>query len=103
MFSIKPDNWDAILKKVSQGISVYNPIYLNTDDALLVARAYLTSEIQDCTYDRKSGSLMIKMSGKTDVPTGVYVYTDVGGSVNEKFVEVPVFQNEMSQTIQLPE
>ena len=35
------------------------------------------------------------MSGSTNVPTGVYVYTDNDGSVNEKFVEIPVFENEI--------
>ena len=95
IYSIKPENWDAILKKVSEGISGYNPLYLTTDDALQMLRAYWTSEIQEGVYVQKSGELKIKMYGKTDVPTGVYVYTDHNGSVDEKFVEIPVFQDEI--------
>jgi len=101
IYSVKPDNWDAILKKVSEGISRYNPVYLTTDDAVKMVRAYSTSEIQDCEYDRKSGTLRIKMSGEANVPTGVYVYTYNKGSIGEKFVEIPVFHNEMMQIVQL--
>ena len=94
IYAVKPENWDAIFKKVSEGISVYNPVYLTTDDAVRIVRAYQTSEIQNGLYDQKSGTVKIKMSGKTDVPTGVYFYTDNKGSVNEKLIEIPVFQNE---------
>jgi len=103
IYAVKPENWDAILKKVSEGISKYNPAYLTTDDAVKMVRAYSTSEIQNGVYDRKSGELILKMSGKTDVPTGVFVYTDNHGSVNEKFVEIPVFENELLQTVRLSE
>ena len=101
IWAIKPDNWDAILKKVSEGISSHNPLYLTMEDALMIARAYQTSEIRNGEYDQKSGKLTIEMSGQTDVPTGIFVYTDNNGSVNEKFVKIPVFQHELSQTVQL--
>ncbi|MPM90966.1 hypothetical protein SDC9_138089 [bioreactor metagenome] len=101
IYEIKPENWDTIMKKVSEGITVYNPINLTTDEALKILRAFNTSEIQECAYDIKTGELSVKMSGETDIQTSVFVYTDDGGTVNEKLVEIPVFQNSVKQIVQL--
>lgn len=101
IFKVEPENWDKIFKKVSEGISMYNPIYLNTRDALKYIRALHTSEIQNCIYNENSGELTIEMTGETDVPTSVFVYTDNGVMINEELVEMPAFQNEVSQAFKL--
>lgn len=103
IFNVKPENWDAILKKVSAGIAHFDPIYLTTDDGLKIQRAFYTSGISDSRYDPKTGELQIKMSGKTDVKTNVFVYTDNDHTVNEKLVEIPVFENETIQIVKLYE
>ena len=41
------------------------------------------------------------MTGDTDVPTSVFVYTDNGKMINEDLVEIPVFQNEVSKSFKL--
>ncbi len=101
IYDIKPDNWDAILKKVNENLSVYNPIYISTDDGVKILRAFYTSEIYNCEYDRNSENLTLEMTGATDVPTSVYVYTDNGNTIIEKLIEVPAFQDKASHTFQL--
>lgn len=101
VYNIELDNWDKILKKISDGISIYNPVLLTIDDALFLLRAFYTSEIQSCIYYNDSNEFTINMSGKTDVPTSVYIYTDVDGEISEELVKIPAFQNYFSKTIQL--
>lgn len=101
IYDVKPENWDSILKKVSEGIAHYKPIYLTTDDGLKIQRAFYTSEISDSHYSPKTGVLQVKISGKTDVKTSVFVYTDNGDTVIEELVEIPAFEKETTQVVNL--
>lgn len=92
IFRVRPKNWDAIFQKISQGISRYNPVYLTTDDALKIVRAHHTSAIQNSIFYHGTGKLEITMSGHTDVPTNICVYTEINNEVQEMHVEVPVFE-----------
>jgi hypothetical protein len=101
IFKIKPENWDQIFSKISQGISKYNPEYLDTDKALFLVRAFQTSDIRDSHYDAATGKLSINMSGNTDVPTSCFVYTEKDGKITERLVKVPAFENETAVEIAL--
>ena len=101
IFKIRPENWDQIFSRISQGISKYNPAYLTTDEALYLVRAFQTSEIRDSRYNLVTGELLITMSGKADVPTSCFVYTEDNGGIVERLVEVPVFETEMAVEIAL--
>lgn len=102
IYDVKPENWDAILKKVSEGIAHYEPNYLTTDDGLKIQRAFYTSEISDSQYNSKTSELQLIISGKSDVKTNVFVYTDNGDTVHEKLVEIPAFEEETTQVVKLP-
>ncbi len=101
IFKIRPENWDQIFSRISQGISKYNPEYLDTDEALYLVRAFHTSEIRDSHYNAATGKLAINMSGNTDVPTSCFVYTEKDGRIVERLVEVPAFENETAVEIPL--
>jgi hypothetical protein len=101
IFRIEPENWDQIFSKISQGISKYNPEYLDTDKALFLVRAFQTSDIRDSHYDAATGKLSINMSGNTDVPTSCFVYTEEDGKITERLVKVPAFENETAVEIAL--
>ncbi|MDU1891232.1 MAG: hypothetical protein E6767_11120 [Dysgonomonas sp.] len=103
IYTIKPENWASILKKVNEELTGYNPVYITTDDGVKILRAFNTSEIRNCEYSSNSGKLTLKMSGKTDVPTSVYVYTDNEDGITERLLEIPTFQNEVFQVLQLSE
>lgn len=98
IFKVEPENWDKIFKKVSEGISMYNPIYLNTLEALKYIRALHTSEIKDCNYDKNLGELSIKLKGETDVHTSIHLYTEnESGAIKENLVDIPIFTNEVTK------
>ena len=101
IFRIEPENWDQIFSKISQGISKYNPEYLDTDKALFLVRAFQTSDIRDSHYDAATRKLSINMSGNTDVPTSCFVYTEEDGKITERLVKVPAFENETAVEIAL--
>lgn len=101
IFRIEPENWDQIFSKISQGISKYNPEYLDTDKALFLVRAFQTSDIRDSHYDAATGKLSINMSGNTDVPTSCFVYTEEDGKITERLVKVPAFESETAVEIAL--
>jgi hypothetical protein len=77
-------------------------MYLTTDEGLKIQRAFYTSEIDYSQYSPKTGELYLKMLGKTDVKTSVFVYTDNGDTVNEELVEIPVFEGETEKTVIMP-
>jgi len=93
IFRVRPENWDAIFRKISQGITSYNPVYLTMDEALKIIRAHHTSAIKNSQFNRGTGKLEITMSGRTDVATNVCVYTEVNNEVKELQVEIPVFED----------
>ena len=92
IFRVKPENWDAIFRRISQGIAGYNPVYITTDEALRIIRSHHTSSIRKSCYYPGTGNLEIDMSGYTDVPTNVMVYTEVKGEIKEIPLQIPVFQ-----------
>ena len=97
IYKIKPENWDRIFSRISAGISGYNPVYLTTDDALKMVRAFQTSEIKTCDYRERVGQLEVKISGEADVPTSVSVYTGNEEDIKETRIEIPAFKNEVIQ------
>ncbi|MFC2087886.1 hypothetical protein ACFLSA_06990 [Bacteroidota bacterium] len=101
IFAIKPENWDRIFNKISDGISKYDPIYLPVEEALKMVRAFHNSEIKTGKYDAATGELTIQMSGNTDVPTSVFVYTEDNERIVEKSIEIPVFDKSVVEVYHL--
>ncbi len=95
IFRIRPENWDSIFMKISHGIAPYHPVYMTTDEGLKILRAYHTSTIEASSYDPGTGKMQIIMSGHTDVPTSVSVYTESNDEVEEMRVDIPVFEDEI--------
>lgn len=103
IFRVKPENWDAIFRKISQGIAPYNPVYMTVDDALKIIRAHHTSAIRHSSFNPEKGKLEISLTGHTDVPTNVFVYREVNNEVREMPVEIPVFEDSIKIEVKLDE
>lgn len=101
IFKVEPENWEKIFSKICDGISIYDPVYLTTDEALKIVRAFHTSEIQTSEYNVTTGEVKVIMTGETDIQTSVYVYTEVDNAIIEKLIEIPPFKSEISKTFSL--
>jgi len=91
IYKIKPENWDKELKAIAEGIADYNPIYLTTDDALKIVRAYRTGRLQSCEFDVSSKTIKAELVGGTDVETLFYLYSEKDGKITSTMVKVPAF------------
>ncbi len=101
IYKIKPENWDTVISRISDGISGFNPVMLTTDEALKTLRAFRNSEVQSVGYNRNKNEVTIRIKGKTDVATSVFVYTEHQGNIIEMLVEIPEFENETTRIFQL--
>ena len=88
---ISPASWSSILTQISSQIATYNPTYVTMDYAAQYVRALSTSNIASSIYDAGTGNLQTVLSGKTDLPTSFYVFTEQGGNITRYSVDVPTF------------
>ena len=89
--AINAASWTSIMSQISSGIASYNPTYVTMDYAAQYVRALATSDIASSIYDNGTGNLQTVLSGKTDMPTSFYVFTDQTGTIVRSSVNVPVF------------
>jgi len=89
-------NWNSILSGVTNGIAAYNPIYVTMDYAAQYVRAIATSDIASSVYTPGTGILQTTLSGKTDLPTRFYIYTEQGNNIVTASQDVPVFDGTTS-------
>ena len=75
------------------------------DYACQYSRAMLTSSITSSLYDTTSRTLTTTFSGKTDLPTEYYLFTEQAGNIQEQLLNgsfgVPVFNGSTSVTFTL--
>ena len=90
---LTPQRWQDTLQGVVNNLAPYNPIFVTMDYACQYVRAMYTSNIAASEYDPATGSLMTTMSGKTDMPTMFYLFTEQNGVISSSFVDVPQFSN----------
>jgi hypothetical protein len=89
--SITPSNWEAILAGIAANIAPYQPVYVTMEEAARYARAMFTSDIADGAYDPLSQTLVVTLTGSTDIPTVFYLFTESDGAIVRTPVNVPVF------------
>lgn len=98
------DNWRAILQGITDNLAPYNVIHVTMDDACRYARAVATSDITGSSFSPISGQLTVEMSGNTDIPTMLYLFTESDGAIQSTFIDVPPFTDtaQLSIAIQPP-
>jgi len=78
-----------------RGLPRLTPNRLNSADSLKIVRADSTLKFSSSLYEVKTNKLITTFSGKTDVPTNFYLFTDSGDSLKSEIIKIPVFNNEI--------
>ena len=91
IYAIEPEKWDKELERISQAISINDPVYMTMDDALTVVRAYVSSNISSITYDPDGKNYSISFEGKAKVNTWVEIFTEQEEEIKSEFRLIPSF------------
>ncbi|MBZ5638254.1 MAG: hypothetical protein LAO51_05785, partial [Acidobacteriia bacterium] len=86
-----PGNWQSILSGITSNVAGDNPRYVTMDYACQYVRATRTSNISTSVYDTVTGNLSTTLTGKADIPTQFYEFTDSGSAIAETLVDAPAF------------
>ena len=93
IYRITPENWDKELQLVTEGIKSFKPIFLTIDDGVRLVRTTKTSKIKNVEYGSDS-NLTVSLTGKTDIPSYFYLFTEDNGGINHQLVEIPSFNDQ---------
>ena len=99
--SITPDNWRAILRGITENLTPYNPIYVTLDYACQYIRATRTSNIASSSYDPALRRVTVTLTGKADMPTMFYLFTEDAGQIRDMLINAPAFDGSTVVTHQL--
>ena len=72
---------------------MYNPLYLTTDDALKIVRATKTTKLNKIETNIRGSVTKTELIGNSDVKSYFYVFSEKDGKIDQKLVEMPVFNN----------
>ncbi|MEM3551631.1 MAG: hypothetical protein QXV01_11145, partial [Candidatus Bathyarchaeia archaeon] len=85
--SIGYANFAAITANIVEAIASYDPIYADFDTIARYVRAVVgTSNISSAVYDASYNTISITLSGKADVETKFYVFTEENGEIQSSLV-----------------
>jgi hypothetical protein len=65
-------------------------------------RAVRTSHFHSCSFDEKTGQIIARFTGKTDLLTHFYLFTGDGEAIDSTLVEVPVFDGQTDVAYRIP-
>jgi hypothetical protein len=101
IYRITPENWDKELQLVTEGIKSFKPMYLTIDDGVRLVRTTKTSKLENIKFNPADNSLQVSLSGKTDVTSYFYLFTEKEGNIEHELVQVPVFNDKTEVTTKL--
>lgn len=84
-------NWRSTLQGIKNNLAPLNPIYITMDEGCQYVRAIHDSNISSSVSDPTTGTVDIVLIGDTDIPTYVFLYTEVNNVIASEMVEVPAF------------
>jgi len=84
-------NWELIMEGLTERLAPFDPSYVTLDYAAQYVRAAHTSNISDSVYDPALQRIATTLTGSADMPTKFYLFTDSGGQIESRFVDVPAF------------
>lgn len=84
---ITPTRWDTILKDMTESVANYEPEYLTVDEICKYARA--KHDIKFEALSCEDGVLELTVSGKNDMATKCFVFTENGGEIEQKLADIP--------------
>ncbi len=101
IYRIPPAAWDMIMRQVAGGISGYKPIYVTADEGVRYVRATRSSRLVSSRVSASGGELELTFSGRADVPTHCYVFTQADEGMVGLLAEVPAFEGEVTVPVAL--
>ncbi|MDD3726507.1 MAG: hypothetical protein PHI44_04865, partial [Candidatus Ratteibacteria bacterium] len=87
---LQPEEWTEIIRNISTGIRKVPHILKSYDYISRYAESRALYRIESAEY--KNG-ISIHLKGKNIMPQYLYLFTDEGDKVVERFLEVPTFEN----------
>jgi len=84
---IIPENFDPIVKGVTEGIACYNPIYVTIDEQCKYIRAKHNLKLAEVT--NKGNNVTISYYGNNDMETKCYKFTEHNGIISSALVNIP--------------
>lgn len=101
--SMSMTDWRSVMAGITGAIADYQPQYVTRDYACQYARAMRTSSITASRYVEGSPTLTTTFTGRSDLETQYYVFTDQGGAVQQYLIAgVPVFDGTTEVSFTLP-
>ena len=99
---MSPADWQSIMQGITQNIASYQPIMSRWTTPANIARAMKTSNIAASQYNPASGQVSATFSGKSDIATKFYLFTDNAGSIQQTLVDVPAFDGATQVSYTIP-
>lgn len=84
---ITQSEWREIIRRITSGISEYNPHYCSTDYALQYIRA--KSNIRITNVIENTSNVEIRYSGTNDMATKCYMFYDQNGQISFRLIDLP--------------
>ena len=97
--TISTNNFMTILRGITNAIAPYNPMYVTLDYACQYVRATRTSTLVAAAFDPATGLISATLTGKTDLPINIYVYTGADSSITSTPGQVPIFNGSTTITL----
>lgn len=88
---ITTNHWQQMLQGITNDLAPYNPIYVTLDYGCQYLRATRTSQLTNADLNPATGQINATLSGYTDLPISVNVYTGADTSITNNPGTVPVF------------
>jgi hypothetical protein len=89
--NITTAHWQQILFGITSNLAPYNPIYVKLDYGCQYLRATRTSQLTNADIDPVSGQIRAALTGYTDLPISVNVYTGADSLITNSPGSVPAF------------
>jgi hypothetical protein len=89
---IRPELWEEEIRRIAEGIADLDPVFLTSDEALPIVRAYRTTRIDTVETDADRRILRVALSGNADVETGIHRYTEEAGRIRIQRIPVGAFK-----------
>jgi hypothetical protein len=88
---ITSTNWQQMLQGITNALAPYNPTYVTLDYGCQYLRATRTSQLVNADVSAATGQVIASLTGYTDLPITVNIYTGVDTNITNSTGTIPVF------------
>jgi hypothetical protein len=96
------EKFGKLLREVWGNLAPYHPEPASYDEINRYARAQFTSRLERASYDRDRNLIIVRLTGSSDIPTRIWVYTGEGDVISERMERIPEFSGAVEVRISAP-